>query len=443
MELICYFEGADVHKRIFVLAVFLLMTATGVLRAQNNERTDANQSDSLWQRETLTNGFYGVGDILADKGIDITLSATQIYQQNTSGGISTHRKAGRYSGSYDAELEVNFEKLYGITGGRMYMLTEGKWSKTGGINDPAVGSIFNVNGDGEPRRAIDVTQLWYEQNFAAQGLRLRAGKLDLTCGFEHHDCPVAFDCSTYANDERTQFLNAALINNPTIPFPENGLGAALHYGPDAVWYASTAVADAKADLRETGFNTTFDGDGYFFYIAEAGITPKLNSANGELPGAYRAGLWYDPQPKANEELAEEGKRFRNDTGFYLTFDQMIIKENSVPEDLQGLGAFFRYGNADGKRNDLTSFWSTGFQYKGLLEDRDEDVLGVGFAHGTFSNSAADIFNDDFESAIEVYYSLKVTKWFVVSPDFQYVFNPGGNKDIPNATVIGARVQMTF
>ena len=64
---------------------------------------------------------------------------------------------------------------------------------------------------------------------------------------------MSFDCSNYANDERTQFLNGALINNPTIPFPENGLGVAVHYGPDKFWYASAAVADARADLRETGF----------------------------------------------------------------------------------------------------------------------------------------------------------------------------------------------
>ena len=430
-------------KRIVVSITGVLLVAAGLSRAQNGEPADANRNDSIWQRETLTNGFYGLGDGLAGKGIDVTLSATQIYQQNTNGGISTHRRAGRYSGSYDVELEADFEKLFGVTGGRFYMLTEGKWSKSGGINDPAVGSYFNVNGDGAPRRVVDITELWYEQDFAAQKIRLRAGKIDLTCGFEHHNCPVSFDCSNYANDERTQFLNGALINNPTIPFPENGLGAALHYGPDAFWYASAAVADARADLRETGFDTTFDGDGYFFYIAETGITPLLGSTNGALPGAYRVGLWYDPQPKASTDLAGAGKSYRNDVGFYLTFDQMILKENADAKNSQGLGTFFRYGNANGKRNDVTNFWSTGFQYQGLLEDRDDDVLGVGFAHGTFSDSAVTTYTNDYESAIEIYYSAQITKWLVISPDFQYVTNPGGDKDVPNATVIGARIQMTF
>jgi porin len=428
---------------IVIYNAVVLFVFAGLSPACGSEPNDTIQNDSIWQRETLTNGFYGLGDSMAARGIDITLSATQIYQQDVRGGISVHRQAGRYAGSYDAELNADFEQLFGINGGRLYMLTEGKWSKSGGINDPAVGSYFNVNGDGAPPRAIDVTELWYEQSIASTGIRLRAGKLDLTCGFEHHGCPVAFDCSSYANDERTQFLNGALINNPTIPFPENGLGTALHYGTDALWYASAAVADALADMRETGFDTTFNGDGYFFYIAETGVTPSIDSKNGAMPGAYRIGFWYDPQPRAIADFAEKGKSYRNDIGFYLTFDQMIVKENANAGDSQGLGTFFRYGNTDGRRNDVTNFWSAGFQYQGFLEGRDSDILGVGFAHGTFSNSAADTYTDDYESAVEVYYSVQMTKWLVISPDFQYVTNPGGDRDIPDATVIGARIQMTF
>jgi porin len=422
-----------------VFAANVLLAVAGVCPADGNEPKD----ESVWQRDSLTGHWFGLMDNLTEKGIEVATSVTQIYQQDTRGGLSTHRRAGRYSGSYDVELQVDFEKLFGIAGGRLYMLTEGKWSKSGGINDPAVGSFFNVNGDSAPRRAIDVTELWYEQTFADQELRLRFGKIDLTCGFEHRNCPVSFDCSSYANDERTQFLNGALINNPTIPFPQNGLGAAVHYGPDEFWYASAAVADAQADLRETGFRTAFGGEDYFFYIAETGITPLLDSTNGALAGAYRIGLWYDPRPKASTDLADADKSYRDDLGFYTTCDQMIAKENDEPGDSQGLGIFFRYGNTDSKRNDITNFWSTGFQYQGLFEGRDNDVFGFGFAHGTFSDKASTTYTEDYESAFEIYYNAQLMKWLTISPDLQYIINPGGNKDIPNATVVGVRVQMTF
>ena len=162
-------KGVNVAKRMPVVVVAVLLNAVVICDADVNEPAKADEGDSIGQRDTLTGRWFGLTDGLADKGIEVGTSATQIYQQNTSGGISTHRRAGRYSGSYDVgNCRPILRNCLAWTGGRLYMLSEGKWSKSGGINDPAVGSFFNVNGDGAPRRAIDVTELWYEQNFAAQ-----------------------------------------------------------------------------------------------------------------------------------------------------------------------------------------------------------------------------------------------------------------------------------
>jgi len=424
-------KGVDMNRTRILLIVMMLSGLAGICYGEH---------DNLWGRKTLTNGFLGLNDELADLGIELQLSTTQIYQQNVRGGISKHRRAGRYSGSYDLELSADLQKLLGIEGASVYMLTEGVWSKSAGIDAPSVGSAFGVNGDARSRRSMDVTELWYQHTMFDDSLRVRVGKMDLTGGFEHHNCPVSFDCSNYANDETAQFLNGALINNPTIPFPDYGLGIAAYYNPIGHWYVSAAVADAQADLRETGFRTTFYGQDYFFYIFETGITPQLPSANGPLQGAYRLGLWYDPQPKANSDSANTS---RDDVGFYLTCDQMLIKENDDLQDSQGLGAFFRYGYADSKRNDIANFWSFGFQYQGLFESRDDDVLGVGFAQGFFSDKATATYTDDYESALELYYNARITPWLNISPSVQYIANPGGDKTVSDAVVLGLRVQMSF
>jgi len=421
------------NRTRILLSVAVLLSWAGICQAQNEE-------SDLWERETLTDGFFGLNDELADKGIEVGLGVTNIYQQNVRGGISKHRRAGRLTGSYDLEMEADLEKLLGIEGGSLYMLTEGVWSKSAGIDTPSVGSAFGVNADARARRSMDITELWYEQAFVNGTVRLRIGKMDLAGGFEHHGCPVSFDCSTYAGDETTQFLNGALVNNPTVPFSDYGLGVAIHYNPAGLWYVSAAVADAQADLRETGFSTTFHNEDYFFYILETGITPQLDSANGPLQGTYRAGLWYDPQPKANTDGT---KNYRDDVGFYLTCDQMLLKENDNSQDSQGLGAFFRFGYANSKRNDIADFYSFGFQYQGLVEGRDDDVVGVGFAQGIFSNSADTTYTDDYENALELYYSAQLTPWLNISPAVQYIANPGGNKTRSDAVVLGVRVQMSF
>ncbi len=419
------------------VAVFLSVAGIVCADQPGPEKTDSTAG--FRQQETLTDGFWGANHQLAERGIELALSATHIYQHNVHGGLSTHRRAGRYSGSYDLELFGDFEKLLGVEAGRLYVHAEGVWSKSAGINDHAVGSYFGVNGDARPRRSIDITELWYEQSFRHNALRIRVGKIDLTGGFEHRGCPVSFDCSEYANDENTQFLNGALINNPTIPFPDYGLSVAVHYAPARLWYVSAAAADAQADLRETGFNSTFHGEDDLFYILETGITPQFSCENGLLRGAYRLGLWYEPRKK--KEFSSDKIR-RDDTGLYLTFDQMAHKENDDPEDTQGLGLFGRYGWARSRVNEVTHFWSVGVQYRGLFRDRDDDVIALGFAQGFFSNRASD-FTTDYESVWELYYSAQITPSMALSPSVQYVASPGGREETSDAVVLGVRLHVDF
>jgi len=421
-------------------SITALLSLTGLSAGGNDRALGPHASHHIRARETVTDGFWGLNNRLADSGIEVGLGATNIYQQNVHGGLSRHRRAGRYSGSYDLELSADLQKLLGIEGGSLFVHAEGLWSKSGGIDGPSVGSAFGVNGDAGSRRSMDVTELWYEQSMLDGAFLLRVGKMDLTGGFECSGCPVAFDTSAFAHDETSQFLNSALVNNPTIPFPDYALGLAGLYNPVDWWYVSAAVVDAQNDAREIGFRTTFHDEDYFFYILETGVTPKLPSANGPLIGAYRFGLWNDSQPKAHSDAS---KNYRDDVGFYTSCDQMLIKENDGPEDSQGLGAFFRYGYAPAKRNDITNFFSAGFQYQGLFDGRDDDVLGVGFARGFFSDRAAMTYPEDSESVLEAYYNTRVTPWLSISPGIQYIANPGGSGAAGDAVVLGVRAQMLF
>jgi porin len=381
----------------------------------------------------------GMRESLAQSGIDAALSLTNIYQLNAKGGTSTHRRQGRWTGSYDVELNFDLARLAGIDGGSVYVLAEGTWSRQD-IDGTSVGSAFGVNGDFAPREAFNVIELWYQQALWDDTLQIRIGKLDMTGGFECSGCPVSFDGNLYANDENTQFLNAALVNNPTIPFPDYGLGAIVYWNPADDWYLSVGAADAQADKRETGLKTAFYGEDYWIYMAETGITPRLGSARGELQGAYRVGVWYDPQLKAHSDSVSS---HRDDTGVYVSCDQRLTRENGDFGDDQGLGAFFRYGYAPSRSNDLTQFYSFGVQYQGLLEGRDDDVLGVGYAHGVFSDGADATYTEDYESVLEAYYSAQVSERITLSPSVQYVTNPGDQAMTGDAVVVGLRAVVVF
>lgn len=420
-----------IRKIVLVLSIIVPFNTMSLSNANHFGTQEESLFDNICKRQTLTEGFFGMSDNLAGSGIEVGFAVTNVYQQNVRGGISTHRRAGRNSGSYDLEVLADLDKLLGLENGGLYIHAEGGWTDTEGIDGVAVGSAFGINSDAKGNRSLDIIECFYEGSMFENSLNLMMGKIDFTW---------VFDGSEFADCECTQFMNDAFVNNPTIPFPAYSLAVVLSYEPDESWYVMGGAADAQADGRETGFRTTFYGEDYFLYMLEAGVKPELESSDGTLHGTYRIGLWNDPQPKANSDSV---KNYRDDVGFYLSCDQMLAKENNQAQDSQGLGAFVRYGYADSKKNDITNFWSVGFQYQGLMDSRDDDILGAGYARGTFSNCASATYPEDYESAMELYYNTQLTPWLNISPSVQYITNPGGSNMISDAVVVGLRAQMLF
>jgi porin len=399
----------------------------------------AAEHESLWDLDRLTGDSWPLADRLSDRGLQLSLSLTDIEQAKLEGGIPGSRRASRNTGSTDLELSADLQKLAGLHGTTLYGLMESSWGREG-VDETAVGSFFGVNYDSAGNHNGDVTELWIEQALFDGSVRVRVGKLDVRGGFECRGCPVSFDSSSFANDETTQFLNGALRNNPAIPFPWMGLGAILHWKPMEWGYASAGVMDADADLHKSGFTTAFNGDPNYFYVFETGVAPRLASASGPLQGAYRFGVWYDPRPKAYAGATEA---YGNDAGVYFSGDQVVARESGDPNDAQGLGVFLRCGWADSRHNDVVAFWSAGLQYRGLIQGRDDDVVAVGFAHGTFSNLASSTFTADHEAVVETYYNAKVAGWLNLSPSLQVVVHPGGQRDADPAVVAGVRLEMVF
>ena len=419
-----------------VKGLILSMLALAALAAlAGTAHAESERPAPRWhEHDTLTGGGFGAFEKLEEHGVKLTLGLTQIYQRNLRGGMRADRDADDYSGSYDIEVDLDSERLVGLAGGLLHFQAKGGWSD--GVDPRSVGSLFGVNADAFGDRPLIVAQLYWEQALLSDMLTVRLGKIDLTGGFECHGCPVSFDGNTYANDETLQFLNGAFVNNPTIPFPAQGLGAVVFIQPAETWYVSFGAADARAREGTSGVSTAFHGRADYLFIAEAGCAPKFQRAGRPLPGAYRVGVWHDLRRKP--ELDGDGRAFAG-PGLYISADQKVWNEKD--SDSQGLGLFGRYGVAPASVNEIKSFWSLGAQYEGLLPRRDADILGLGVAQGRVSAAAG--HSARHETAVEMYYSFRLTPWLFVAPDIQYIINPGAERGPDNAIVAGLRVQMTL
>ena len=136
-----------------------------------------------------------------------------------------------------------------------------------------------------------------------------------------------------------------------------------------------------------------------------------------------------------------GGTTRNDAGLYVSFDQALWREDPKHDDGQGLGAFFRFGFADPEYSEIARFYSAGCQYQGLIPKRDNDVLGFGVAFADLSSKAD--FSATNEIGLEIYYNAQITPWCHITPEVQYIINPGGDKSVDDALVLGIRAVINF
>jgi len=396
-----------------------------------------------FQGECLTGNWGGVRDGLVEKGFEIGLEYQHVWQVNARGGLDT-RHGQRTSGSWDIVLDVDTEKAGLWQNGRFWLGAKGSFGE--GVNPKKVGALLEVNGDAEGNEVLIFSEYWYEHDFGDGALVVRIGKMD----------PAAdFDTNALANDEVTQFLNAALVNNPQIPFPEEGLGVQAIWTPAPWLYGAAGIFDAEADARTTGFNTAMHGPARFFLVGEVGLTPTFEWGGKSYPGAYRVGCWMDPLEKETFQTfgRDAEPRLRSDDwGFYLSFDQLVWKEDEAgpaegeegeegeqEQGPQGLGLFFRYGHARADVNEIENYYSWGVSYRGLLPGRDDDVFGAGFAYADLSDDVKKLERGrQREAAIELYYNIHVTDCISVTPDLQIIVDPGGD-DTKDAVVAGVRL----
>ncbi len=379
---------------------------------------------------TLTGEWGGVRTSLRERGVTVSGFLNNQYQAVPDGGRDTNGP-GRNSASLDAFVTLDLGRLGVIRDAEALLHLQSNWGA--GIN-ARTGAIYEVNDDADGDLGLHVAQLWIRRHFMDRRLSLTIGFLDFQ---------TVLDRNVYANSEDKQFWNQTLDNNPLIPL-NIGLGVTLTFRP-VDWYTLIVGAgDAQSVLYKPGFSTTFHDESWFVGYVENDFSISLPSSRGSLPGNYRFGLMYDPRVRAVFPRGRYDRRMDgDDCATYVSVDQLLFREQRDSE--QGLGVFGRFGYRTPQTNRVARFWSAGASYQGLLPGRDNDVLGAAFSLVRGSRLYRQRVNDDFdnETAYELYYAIQISKWLVITPDVQYIDNPGASSTMSHALVGGVRVRFSF
>jgi hypothetical protein len=249
-----------------------------------------------------------------------------------------------------------------------------------------VGTATNSAGHGR----LQISELFYE--FELGSAAIDAGLIDT---------------SAFANDERTQFMNASLVHNTTIEFPDYALGAVLTTESDGYVPGVTLMAAGTSGLGDNPSHTypeLFDmrssGKGVF----AAGELGWGIEALGE-EGAARLGVWTNT---ADHAYLDGRAGTSDNKGVYGVLEGTAL----------GTGWNLRAGMAD--KDVSPADWFVGGALQRQLSE--QFLAGVGLTQTGVSDDLGAGFSDSTEA--EVYVKYDVTSNFNLTPSVQWVRNPG-------------------
>jgi porin len=185
-----------------------------------------------------------------------------------------------------------------------------------------------------------------------------------------------------------------------------------------------------------------------------------------LGGTIKLGGWnhfgtfehlrFDSGGRAIAATGNPGQPLDNDWGFYGIIDQLIWRMPGSG-DAKGVALFGRVVGAPSDRNVVDFYADGGITFTGMIPRRPDDSLAIGFAYTGISSDANGFDRDlnlpvtrNYESLLEICYTMQLKSGWSLQPDFQYIWQPGANvpnesgKDaLENAAVFGARSTVTF
>jgi hypothetical protein len=242
---------------------------------------------------------------------------------------------------------------------------------------------------------LNLREAWLRTELFGQRLALTAGRLDLT---------NYFDQNALANDESTQFMSDALVNNQMLGLAVNGTGVAAEFDPKTGFRAKFGFQQSNTDATNLSDS--------LFTLTELGYT----FTPGPLPeGTYRA--WFRTDNTADEAIRK---------GAGLSLDQKLTPV---------VGLFGRYGTSEtGLGHD--HFYSAGLGFQNGLVFNPQDMWGVGYAQ-------MDLASGEKEKLVEGYYNFLLTERLRLSFHLTHVLDAPESEAKFGYLLPGIRFQAAF
>ena len=423
----------------------------------------------FWEQSSLLGNPAGLRDTLGNLGVSLGLQETSEVFGNVTGGI--HRGAD-YNGLTEMSLGIDTQKAFGWAGGTFNvsgLQIHGRYLSVDNLDTLQTASGI------EAQASTRLWELWYQQAFLHDRVDVKLGQQSI-------------DQEFMVSQNSSLFINTAM-GWPLIPsvdlyaggpaYPLSSLGVRLRARPTAALTVLAGVFDDNPPGGPFANDTQLLGAeaaGHAFnlntgalWIAELQYAINQPASDGTpsgLAGTYKLGFWYDSGSFPDQRFDTLGLSLdnpqssgvprldRGNASVYALADQTVWARGP-----RALAVFARAMGAPPDRNLISFSVDAGLTLKAPFPGRDNDTAGIGFGLAKVSGDAAATEQNSgvpgpvrgTETFIEVTYQLQLTPWWLLQPDFQYVFNPGGGvvnpqnppQRVGNEAVFGLRTAITL
>ncbi len=345
-------------------------------------------------------------------------------------------------------------------------------SKTLGIAGFPNGEVYRV---GDPTPKPFIARLYVEQRFPLSNrqelveddlnqVAERTNKDYISVIVGKFSLTDFFDDSQISHDPRTQFMNWSLMGNGAWDYPANTRGYTLGTVVQAVfndWAIRTALTTVP--IEANGPELQFKFGQAMGLVAEFEKT-HLFVRNETHFSTLHAGMFLNKAHMGNyqqsianagagtPDITDSRQYGRDKWGYYISVDNHFGKFHH----------FIKTSWNDGKNEtwaftEIDRSFTTGLQFDGDLWKRKKDVFSIAYVNNGLSNDHRNYLakggygfligdgklNYGHEQIIEAYYSFNILKKIFLSPDYQFVTNPGYNKDRGPVHIVALRLHAEF
>lgn len=356
---------------------------------------------------------------------------------------------------------LDMDKLIGCEGGRWSAVYQNHAGTNGHTLAGDEQFFDQIDASPNPQRS-QLSALWYEQKLLDDRVRIKIGKVDANNEFA-------------MVNNAMDFLHGAFGNAPTIfllpTYPDPACGVNLFLNPTKSTHIGLAMYDGSAAYGHSpgraGPGRLLSGKAPLFWIGEAGYTYELA---GGRDGRFVVGGWWSTATfEEVDELRQEtvdvlgnpiivnfgrAQPIHGVGGSYVVWEQTLWRENpDDPDDLQGIRAFYQFGNSNPHVTIFQFYNGAGFTWSGFADGRDEDSIGFGVACSDLSSDPqavnfrrGRIRNSDMrgsETALNSYYMWKHSPNLTISPNTTYIIPAAQSAKYGSPLMLTLRILLSF